>query len=255
MRIAVCCKFTPDTEDVFPEPDGSVSLASTKWGVSEYDLQAVQAAAEICSADDETVAVTAGASNINQPKLAKELLSRGNLARLFRVADDALEGADSAVVAKVLAAAVSRVGADVVLFGEGSSDRYARTMGAQVAAELGWPSVNVADRIEVRGDSIVVERDVEDGIEVVELSVPCAISTTSTINIPPLPTMKAVLGAGKKPIEDASVGDLGVDACALVEQVSVEVPAKPGRQQVLIEGTPDEMAAQLIAKLQADQVL
>lgn len=255
MKIAVCCKFAPDTEDVVVTPDGSVNLARAKWGVSEYDLQAIQAAADISQEGDEVVAITAGAKNIAQTKLAKELMSRGNLGSLVRVVDDALNGADSAAVAKVLAAAIRRAGADVALFGEGSSDRYARTMGSQVAQELDWASVNAVDGLQREGDTLVAERDVEDGVEVVEITGPCAISVTSTINIPPIPSMKAVLAAGKKPLEDVTVTDLGVDAASVVETVSVEVPPMPGRKKSMLEGDPADMAAQLVEKLTVDQVL
>ena len=252
MKIAVCCKFTPDTEDVTVGADGSVNVASAKWGVSEYDFQAIQAAADI---SEDVVAVTVGAANIAQPKLAKELMSRGNLSALCRVADDAVEGADCAVVARALAALVRKAGADVVMFGEGSSDRYARSMGALVAHELGWLCVTAADGIAVDGGKLVVERDMEDGVEVVEVSLPCAIAVTSTINIPPLPNMKAVLAAGKKPVEDFSLADLGIEATPAIEKVGSELPARPGRQQFMIAGTPDEVASQLVAKLRADQVL
>lgn len=255
MRIAVCCKFTPDTEDVTPLPDGTVNLASANWGVSEYDLQAIQAAADMCGEGDEAVALTVGAAGIGQTKLTKALMSRGNLDVLHRVADDALAGADGAIVARALAALAAEASVDVVLVGEGSSDRYQRVTGSQVAAVLGWPCLTAVDKISVEGDALVVERDLEDGVEAVEVALPCVIAVTSTINTPPLPNMKAVLAAGKKPVEDYSLADLGLDAAVAVETVTSEIPARPGRQQVMLEGSPDEIAAQLVAKLQADQLL
>lgn len=255
MKIAVCAKFTPDTEDVSVSVDGMPDTGSAVWNVSDYDNQAIQAAADMSDDGDEVVAITAGTSVINQSKLTKSLMSKGNLERLIRIADDSLADADSAVVARVLAAAIQREGAEVVLFGEGSSDLYQRTMGAQVAVELGWPSLNAVDGIQIEGSTIVVERDVEDGIEVIEVPAPCCLSVTSTINIPPIPGMKAVLAAGKKPVEDLSVADLGIDASPALETVSTGVPAQPGRQKVMLEGTPEVIAEQLVNKLKADQVL
>jgi electron transfer flavoprotein alpha/beta subunit len=255
MKIAVCCKFTPDTEDIKVNPDGTLDAANANWGVSEYDLQAIQAAADMSAEDDEVVALTAGAGIIDQSKLTKELLSRGNLSALYRVVDNTLADADSATIAKALAALVQKAGADVVLFGEGSSDRYSRTMGAQVAGELGWPCVNSVDAVKATGRTIVADRDVEEGIEKVEMDLPCAFSVTSTINIPTTPGMKAVLAASKKPIESFNLADLAVSDTAAVQLVSSEVPEKPGRQQIVFEGTPEEMASQLVTSLQANGVL
>ncbi len=255
VKIAVCSKFTPDTEDINPAPDGSVNTKSAVWNVNDYDLQAIQAAEDMSGEDDEVVAITAGAENVSQAKLVKNLMAHGNLACLYRVADNALEDADPAVIAHVLASVIRKVEPDVVLFGEGTSDRYSRTMGALVAAELDWPSVNYADKISMESGNIVVERDLEDGIEVVELNTPCAISVTSTINIPPLLTMKAMLGAGKKPVEDLTLEELGIDTQPLLEVEAREIPARPGRQQIMLEGTPEEATAELVNKLKADQVL
>ena len=255
MKIAVCCKLTPDTEDISPAADGSVSAAKANWSVSEYDLQAIQAATDMRKAGDEVVALTVGGPITDQSNLIKALMSRGSLDRLVRVVDDAAAEADASVIAKALAELVRKVDADLVLFGEGSSDRYARVTGSLVAAELGWPCVNAVDAIAANPDSVVVERDVEDGVEVVELSVPCALAVTSTINIPTTPGMKAVLAAGKKPVETFTLADLGVASAPAITCVSSEVPPKPGRRLIMLEGAPDEAASELVAKLKADHVL
>lgn len=255
MIIAVCAKITPDPESVSVDQTGKPNTGMSVWGVSEYDLQAIQAAQEMSRAGDEVVAISAGTTAIAKPRLTKSLMSKGNLQSLIRIADDGLADADSAVYARVLASAIKRAGADVVLFGEGSSDRYARSMGAQVAAELDWPSFNAVDRIDMEDQMIVIERDVEDGIEVVEVIPPCALSVTSTINVPVIPTMKAVLDAGKKPVEDLDLADLEIEESPTLELVSTGVPAQPGRLQVMLTGSPEEIAAQLVDKLKADQVL
>lgn len=255
MQIAVCCKLTPDTEDIRPTADGIIDISKANWSVSEYDLQAIQAAADIKGDGDEVIAITVGTCEIAKSKHTKALMSRGDTDRLVRIADAALDDADGSIVAKILAAAITRTAADVVLFGEGSSDRYARTTGSLVAAELGWPCVNAVVKIDVNEESIIVEREMEDGFEIVSLPIPCAIVTTSTINTPSLPTMKAVLAAGKKPIDEVSIGDLGVDLTSRAEIVAREIPERPGRQQIILEGSPEQIAGQLISKLKSDQVL
>ena len=253
MKIAVCCKLTPDAEDVKTSADGSVDLSRANWNVSEYDRNAIVAAQDMGA--DEVVAITAGGTNVTNSRLTKTLMSHGNTSSLIRIADDAIPDMDSKQLAVVLAAAIRKSGADVALFGEGSSDRYQRIMGPQVAAELGWPCVNCADAISVDGSTITVDRETEEGIEVLEVQAPCVIAVTSTINVPPLPAMKAVLAAGKKPVEDVTLSDLAAEAAPAVERVSSSVPAMPGRQKVILEGAPDEVAAQLVQKLTADKIL
>lgn len=255
MKIAVCCKFTPDTEDIAPAADGTVDLSRASWGVSEYDRQAIQAASDLAGDGDEVVALSVGPALIAQSKLVKELLSRGKLSALYRVADDAVDAADGAAVARMLANLVREVQPELVLFGEGSSDRYARTTGSLVAAELGWPSATAVDALSLEGAAVVAERDLEDGVEVVEMALPCAVSVTSTINVPETPGMKAVLAAGKKQVEDRSADACGFDGVARVEVVASEVPPMPGRLLEMIEGTPEEIARQLVGKLSADGVL
>lgn len=256
MNIAVCCKFTPDTEDVIVGQDGSPDTSKARWGISDYDLQAIQAAADIGAlVDSEAVAISIGGSIINQTKLTKDLMSRGSLSRLIRVADDALIDADPGVTSRVLAALVGKADADVVICGEGSADCYRRVTGSMVAADLGWPCVTCVDKIGFDGDAFICERDLEDGIEVVRVPLPCVIVTTSTINVPPVPNMRSVLAAGKKPVEDVALSDLGVLMDPAIGRVSYELPPRPGRQLMMIEGSPDEAAEKLVSMLVADKVL
>ena len=255
MKIAVCCKFTPDTEDVRLSDDGSVDASKAKWSVSDYDLQAIQAASDIANeAGAEAVALTVGPAKIDQSKLTKDLMSHGNLSALYRVVDDAVAEADTAQVARVLCGLAEKAGADVVVCGEGSSDRYQRVTGSTMAAMLGWPCVTAVDSMRVEGEAIIAERDLEGGIEIVELSAPCVIVTTSTINKPPIPTLKDVLAAGKKPVETFTVADFDMGQRA-IDAIGTSAPEQPGRQKTMLSGSPDEIAAQLIEKLTNDGVL
>ena len=255
MRIGICAKFAPDADDVMVGPDGTASLARAKWDVSLYDKQAVQAAAELGeAADAEQVALTVGGSNIATTMLAKMLMSRGNLSELYRVADDAAEMLDTLGVARVLAELVKRAQVDVVICGEGSSDRYCRTTAAQMAEVLGWPCVTSVDKISFADGTISCDRNLEDGIEEVEVQAPCVIAVTSTVNVPPIPPMKAVLSAGKEPVIDVQFADVAASGGGIVRTSSSE-PEEPGRKQIVFDGTPEEAAAKLVKALLSDNVI
>jgi electron transfer flavoprotein beta subunit len=258
MKIAVGCKFTPDTEDIIVTPDGEINLTKAVWNISEYDLQAVEAAGDLAGeTGGEAVALTVGPEIVKKTKFSKDLLSRGDLLSLYRVADDACYDSDVNTLAKILAAMVRRVGADVILFGEGSSDRYYRQTGMQTAAILGYAGVSCVNKITVDGEALIVERILEDEIEEVRVPLPCVLSVTSTINSPKVPGMKAILAAGKKPVIDLELADLGFAALppAAVDRISQHAPPEPARLKIILAGTAQETAAQLVVHLKNDGVL
>ena len=255
MRIGVCAKFAPDADDVMVGPDGTASLSRAKWDVSLYDKQAIQAASDLGElADAEQVALTVGGSNIANTLLSKTLLSRGQLSELYRIANDSAEALDTLGIARTLAELVKRANVDVVICGEGSSDRYSRTTAAQMAEVLGWPCVTSVDAISFSDGAIVCDRNLEDGIDVVEVQAPCVIAVTSTVNVPPIPKMKAALAAGKKPVIDVEFADLAIPEGGMVRTSSHE-PEEPGRKRIVFDGTPDEAAAKLVKALLSENVI
>ena len=124
------------------------------------------------------------------------------------VAEESLGSADAGTTARVLASALGREGFDLVVCGEGSSDRYAQQVGAQVAARLGVPYVNAVSAVSAGSGVVVVQRTLEDEVETLEVTLPAVISMTSDAYTPRIPSMKDILGAGKKPIVEWSLADL-----------------------------------------------
>lgn len=93
-------------------------------------------------------------------------------------------------------------GFDLILCGDGSADEYAQQVDVQLAARLGVPSVNAVTAIKAEGDSMVVERTLEDVVEEVEVPLPAVIAVTPDVATPRIPGMKDILAAGKKPMDD-----------------------------------------------------
>ena len=171
-----------------------------------------------------------GGEEVRDSKLRKSVLSRG-VSALTSVVDPSLATADAGVTAEVLAAAVGRVeGVDLVVCGEGSADRYAQQVGAQLAARLGLPYLNAVSKIEVSADGLVVERTLDGVVETLAVPLPAVLSVTSDLNSPRIPTMKDILGAGKKPATDWSLADLGV-ACSGPAGVAGPERAPESRQR------------------------
>jgi len=211
MNIVVCCKLAPDAADIEVKRDGSISLERAEWKIGGFDLHAVESAVHLVEENGgKVMALCAGPQKINQSKLKKDLLSRGP-DELYLVADEALAGADTALTASVLAQAIRKMGAvDLILFGEGSADLYFQQTGLQVGERLGLPTLNAVSKIEVEGGKLVIERSLENEVEVLEVGLPAAFSVTTDINQPRLPGMKEILKAGKKPVTEWSLADVGV---------------------------------------------
>lgn len=140
--------------------------------------------------------------------------------------------------------------AAVQLAGEGSGDLYAQQTGLLAARILGVPCVNAVSSIEKTEAGIRVERSLENEVEVIELPLPAAVCVTSDINVPRIPTMKAILGAGKKPAKTLSTADIGWSAPAkTVELDAIEVPPRKERAHEVLEG--DSAVADFAARIKS----
>ena len=230
--------------------DGGLDYSKAKNTVSAYDLNAIEAAAQLAAANEgsNVVAVTVGGADIDDSKLKKNVLARG-VDELYMTADDACKGLDARATAVALAELVSKVGDfDVVLCGDGSADNYAQQVDVQLAAKLGLPVVNAATKIRALDGALEVERTLEDAVEVVEVGLPCVVSVAPDIALPRIPGMKDILAAGKKPMSVA--GADGAYASAL-ETVSCLAPEQADRKQEVLEASADGAIVQFAAALKA----
>ena len=143
MKIIVCYKLVPEEQDIVVKRDKTLDFTQAQWKVGQYDLNAVEAGAQLAeAASGEVVVLTVGGDIVDNSKLKKDILSRGP-ARMYGVKDEACAAADSYAIAQVLKAGVLNIGdADLVICGEVSGDIYAQQVGPMLGALLGWPTVN-----------------------------------------------------------------------------------------------------------------
>ena len=143
-----------------------------------------------------------------------------------------------------------------MIFGEGSSDLYFQQVGLQVGELLGMPVFNSVGKIEVKADHVVIERNLEDEVEIWKLPLPAALSVTTDINQPRLASMKEILKAGKKPVAEWKLADIGLtETGAGVDVLSTTAPRKVDRKKIIIPGSTDEAVQTLIGYLSKDGVL
>lgn len=254
-NIVVCYKWVVDEADLRFGGDGAVDTSRAAYKISEYDRNALQAAVDVAEEEDAVIALTFGEEGAK--KSMKEALSRGVDSGLI-VADALASQADGPLTAEVLAAAIRGID-DVkfVMCSDGAGDTYARQTGPRLAALLGIPSISSVIGLAVEGDEVVARRKVEGGIQVVKATLPAVVSVLPEINVPPIPSMKAVLGAGKKPVEQKSVADLevGVALEPKVETLHQGAYESKRKNVMISDGAADEMVAELIEFLKKEGVL
>ena len=249
MRIIVCCKVVPEEQDISVTTDRRLDLSRATAKISQYDLNAIECAMQLAGPDDQVIALTAGPKKwLDNTKIRKDILSRGP-ASLEIVMDDKLADALPEATADVLAAAVRKLGFDLVICGEGSGDLYAQQVGPLLGEKLGVPSINAVQAAALEGGSLVVERALDQEVEILEMSLPAAIAVTSDINVPKIPTMKAILAAGKKPSNVQDCAACGVEPKAFVEIVSVLAPEASERLNKIVEGDGDDAVAAFVESI------
>jgi electron transfer flavoprotein beta subunit len=261
MKMLVLVKQVPDTATqvkVGSDPR-TIDQTGITWIVSPYDEFALEEALRIKEkrgqgASDEVVVVTLG------PERAKEVL-RSCLAmgadRAVHVNDPAFEGADTLTAARALAAVVRLESPQLVLSGRQAIDDDMGATGAQVAEILGWPCMSwiMEEAVTEDASSIRVGRQVEGGLEVFDVPLPCVVTAQKGMNEPRYPTLKGIMGAKKKEVRELKAADLepaGLGTVTTVlEVVALEAlpPRPPGR---ILTGEPKDMARELVRTLRED---
>ncbi|MEM2953093.1 MAG: electron transfer flavoprotein subunit beta/FixA family protein, partial [Candidatus Bathyarchaeia archaeon] len=156
--------------------------------------------------------------------------------------------------------AVTKIGYfDLIMCGEASIDSYSGQVGPRLAEILGISAVTYARKVGLEGDTIFVERSLEDCLEVVKVKMPALLTVTKEINEPRVPTLMDVLKASRKELVTWTLSDLGISkekvGAIAVQVLEVSAP-KVERKKVRIEGeNPKEIAEKLVKALIQDGVL
>jgi electron transfer flavoprotein beta subunit len=259
MKICVLVKEVPDAA-VVKRIDASTGRMdrSGEKNLNPYDTHAIEAAMQIKEGGvvpvEEVVAVTMG------PESAVRALHKAvslGADRSVHLCDPAVAGSDVAATGYALAAALRRESPDLVLLGQQSDDGECYTIGAVVAEHLGMPSLTQVIKMDIEGGagpgSLRCERQAEYGYDTVEITLPAVISVGDAINEPRYPSLKAIMGAKKKPLDTLSAGDVGIDAARVGGENSAAhwVAAKAPPAKAAGEIIEDEDTAETVEKIVA----
>jgi electron transfer flavoprotein beta subunit len=234
MKIVVLVKQVPDsgTERTLRSDDNTVDRASASNVINEMDEYAIEEALKLREAHGgEVTILTMGPDRATES--IRKALSMGP-DKAVHVVDDALHGSCALATSKVLAAAVKTLEADLVLTGAESTDARGQVVPHMLAERLGVAALTGARKLTVEGTSLTIERQTEEGYEVVSATTPAVVSVWDTINEPRYPSFKGIMEAKKKPVQTLALADLGVSAdevgLAGASTVVVEASKRPPRQ-------------------------
>ena len=263
MKICVLVKEVPDAAvEKRLNPSTGLMDRSGEKNLNPYDTHAIEAAMQIREGGpvevDEIVAVTMG------PESAVRALHKAvslGADRSVHLSDDALAGSDVAATGYALAKAVEKESPDLVLLGQQSDDGECYTIGAVVADHLRMPSLTQVIKMDVSDGALRCERQAEYGYDTVQVRLPAVISVGDAINEPRYPSLKAIMGARKKPLEKVAAGDVGIDG-GLVGQEGSRVQcgdfhapeAKPPGRIIEDEDT-NETVEQIVAWLEERKLI
>ena len=253
MNIIVCLRQVPDTEaQIKIAPDAkSIVTDDIKWVMNPYDEFGVEEALKLKEKfGGEVTVVGAGPKRVTET--IRTALAMGADKGVL-ISDDAFEGSDSLATAKALAAAIKDLEYDLIFTGQRGVDDDMGVVGAALAEFLGIPQISLAVKVEVEGDgkSIKVNRPVEGQLLVIESSLPALITAQKGLNEPRYASLPGIMKAKKKPLDEKTLADLGLDASEFGEAGSkvkmLEMTPPPSREAgKIIEGeTPQEKAAEL----------
>ena len=211
MKIVVCVKQVPDTwaEKKLSPTDQTLDRDSADSVMNELDEYAVEEALQLAEKHSgEVTVLTMGPEKAAET--IRKALSMGADAGIH-VVDDGIHGSDALATSTVLAKALGTVAWDVVILGSESTDARMSVVPAMLAERLGVPQLTFAEKLDVDGTTVRIQRQTEYGHDVVEASTPAIVSVVEKINEPRYPSFKGIMAAKKKPLTTLTLADLGLD--------------------------------------------
>ncbi len=221
--------------------DGTgVETSNVKMSMNPFDEIAVEEAVRLKEAGkaEEVIAVSLGVAQCQET--IRTALAMGADRGIHVASDDDLE---PLAVAKLLKALVDRESPELVILGKQAIDDDSNQTGQMLAALLGWPQATFASELELGDGTAKVTREIDGGLETIDINLPAIVTTDLRLNEPRYASLPNIMKAKKKPIDELTPDELGVDVAPRLETLKVEEPA--GREA----GVMVETVAELVDKL------
>tara|TARA_B100000767_G_scaffold16299_1_gene15282 strand:- start:4901 stop:5662 length:762 start_codon:yes stop_codon:yes gene_type:complete len=246
MKVLVPVKRVIDYNvKVRVKADGSgVDLANVKMSMNPFDEIAVEQAIRLKEAGkvDEIIAVSIGVKQ-SQETLRTALAMGADRAILIEATDNVHNDIEPLAVAKLLKAVVDEEQPSLILCGKQAIDNDMNATGQMLSALLGWSQATYASELDIEGENAIVTREVDGGLQKIKIKMPSVISVDLRLNEPRYASLPNIMKAKKKPMDEKSPEDLGVDITPRLTVVSTSEPAERAA------GVKVSSVAELISKL------
>jgi electron transfer flavoprotein beta subunit len=242
MKILVPVKRVVDYNvKIRVKPDGSgVDLANVKMSMNPFDEIAVEEAIRLKEAGKATEIVAVSIGPQQASETIRTALAMGADRGILVKTDTTVE---PLAVAKILKALVEAEKPGLVILGKQAIDDDSNQTGQMLAALLGWPQGTFASKLAIEGDSILVTREVDGGLQTVKLKSPAIVTTDLRLNEPRYASLPNIMKAKKKPIDEKAPADVGVDISPRLDVLKTVDP--PGRKAGVKVGSVAELVAKL----------
>lgn len=246
MKVLVPVKRVIDYNvKVRVKADGSgVDLANVKMSMNPFDEIAVEEAIRLKEAGkaDEIIAVSIGVKQA-QETLRTALAMGADRAILVIAAEDVQQDIEPLAVAKILKAVVEAEDIGLVLAGKQAIDNDMNATGQMLSALLGWSQATFASEVNIDGDSATVTREIDGGLQTIKVNMPAIITVDLRLNEPRYASLPNIMKAKRKPLDEKTAADYGVDVTPRLQVVSTSEP--DSRKAGEIVGSVDELIAKL----------
>ncbi|MFY0682838.1 MAG: electron transfer flavoprotein subunit beta/FixA family protein [Thalassovita sp.] len=246
MKVLVPVKRVIDYNvKVRVKADGSgVDLANVKMSMNPFDEIAVEEAIRLKEAGkaDEIVVVSIGVKQA-QETLRTALAMGADRAILVVAAEDVQDDIEPLAVAKILKALIDEEAPQLVIAGKQAIDNDMNATGQMLAALTGWGQATFASDVDGDGDSATVTREVDGGLQTIKVKLPAIITADLRLNEPRYASLPNIMKAKRKPLDEKTAADFGVDVAPRLEVIKTSEPAE--RAAGIMVGSVDELVAKL----------
>ena len=257
MKIIACIKQVPDSEAKVKAEGGQVTWGDAPLVINPFDEYAVEGALQQREANSGSTVTALCIGPESAKEALKHALAMGADDAIL-VSDPALNQLDTAGAARVLAAAIQKIGGvEMVVFGRQTLDNGAGITPAQTARILGWPMLGLAGQIKVQAGSVTVDRVIEEGRQTVSAKLPAVLSVVQSIGEPRYPSFMGIRKASKATIPVWTLVDLGVSAPepSVKRMELMNPPVRETAVEIITGEGPTEIAEKLADKILAEKVL
>ena len=225
MKVLVPVKRVVDYNvKVRVKSDGTgVDIANVKMSMNPFDEIAVEEAVRLKEGGVATEVIVVSAGVLGCQETLRTAMAIGADRGILVETDAELQ---PLAVAKLLKALVEKEQPQLVILGKQAIDDDANQSGQMLAALLGWPQATFASKVVVAGDKATVTREVDGGLETLEISLPAIITTDLRLNEPRYATLPNIMKAKKKPLDNVKPDELGVDVAPRLKTLKVSEPPK-----------------------------